>query len=329
MIFALVLTLFPVKGYTDTSKIEKIISVAKGQLGVPYNFGGSTSSGFDCSGFLYYVFNKAGITIPRTAIAQYNMGETVKKSELQVGDLVFFETYKPGPSHSGIYVGNNNFIHASSSNGISISSVNDPYYWSSRYLGAKRVIEEPVTIVLETLSIGQYHDIPENHWAYGSITSLAKQGIINGYDQSLFLPDDLVTRAQAAVVLSNALGLHTGNTKNDFSDVSESHWAAGAISSISKEGIITGMKENTYSPDEVLTREQVAVIFNRTFELKNSDEKAIMFNDVNQKYWAYDAIQLLAKSGITGGYSDNTYRPKREVTRAEFSVFLYRALQMK
>lgn len=329
IVLTLVLTLFPLKGYTELTKTEKIISVAKNQLGIRYKWGGTTTNGFDCSGFIRYVFDKAGIALPRTASQQYNTGEAVNKSELKIGDLVFFETYKPGPSHSGIYVGNNKFMHASSSNGISISSVNDPYYWSSRYLGARRVFEEPVLKVLETLPDGQYHDIPEDHWAFRSVTLLGEQKLINGSTQSLFLPDDLVTRAQAAVVLARVFDLPTSNRESGFSDVPKDHWAAGAIAAVSNEGLITGMTENTFSLDEALTREQVAVIFNRAFELKNMDEKAPTFNDVNVNYWAYEDIQILSVSGITGGYLDNTYRPKRDVTRAEFAVFVDRALHIK
>jgi cell wall-associated NlpC family hydrolase len=92
--------------------------------------------GFDCSGYINYVFNKsAGKKLPRTVGDIYKQG--VKVSSPQAGDLVFFETYKPGASHAGIYLGNNQFIHSSSSKGVSITSMNNSY-WSERYLGAKR-----------------------------------------------------------------------------------------------------------------------------------------------------------------------------------------------
>lgn len=332
IVFTLILTLYPLKGYTDLTKTEKIVSVAKSQLGVPYKWAGTTPTGFDCSGFIGYVFDKAGIALPRTASGQYNTGVAVRKSELKVGDLVFFETYKPGPSHSGIYVGNNKFIHASSSNGISISSVNDPYYWSSRYLGARRVFEEPeeppVAKVLETLPDGQYHDIPKNHWAHAELLWLGEQKLINGNGQSQFSPNEPVSRALAAVVFARVFDLPTGNTENGFSDVSEDHWAAGVISAVSREGLITGMTETTYNPDEILTREQIAVVFNRAFELITNTSATMTFSDVDEEYWAYEDITVLSMSGITGGYLDNTYRPKRELTRAEFAVFIYRALQM-
>lgn len=115
-----------------------VIGVAKQFLGTPYRWGGESPSGFDCSGFLNYVYYQAGKTIPRTVSDIWNFATPVGKPS--VGDLVFFETYKPGPSHAGIYLGNNKFIHAGSSSGVSISDMSASY-WSSRYLGAKRIVQ--------------------------------------------------------------------------------------------------------------------------------------------------------------------------------------------
>lgn len=122
-------------------KLDKVIKTAKGYQGVPYVWGGTFPSGFDCSGFVYYVMQKNGISIPRTTSQQYyNAGTWVSGGNLKLGDLVFFTTYKAGPSHVGIYIGNNQFIHASSGSGkIIISSMSNSYY-APRFIGAKRVI---------------------------------------------------------------------------------------------------------------------------------------------------------------------------------------------
>lgn len=108
-------------------------------MGVPYVWGGVSPSGFDCSGFTQFVLKKNGISIPRVTSDQYGAGVAVSKSNLRVGDLVFFTTYKAGPSHVGFYLGDGKFIHASSSKGVTISSLDSSYY-SSRYIGARRVI---------------------------------------------------------------------------------------------------------------------------------------------------------------------------------------------
>jgi cell wall-associated NlpC family hydrolase len=108
-------------------------------LGVPYSFGGTSTAGFDCSGYVQHVFAMLGIHLPRTADSQYLKGQRVRGGDLQPGDLVFFQTYAPGASHVGIYLGNDQFVHASSSRGVMVSKLSESY-WASRYLGAKRVV---------------------------------------------------------------------------------------------------------------------------------------------------------------------------------------------
>ena len=108
-------------------------------LGVRYSFGGTSSYGFDCSGYVQHVFAMMGHRLPRTADAQYVAGKNFA-GEPKAGDLVFFHTYEAGVSHVGIALGGDRFVHASSSHGVMVSSLHDSY-WGPRYLGAKRVVE--------------------------------------------------------------------------------------------------------------------------------------------------------------------------------------------
>lgn len=114
-----------------------IIPAAKSFLGTPYVWGGTNPTGFDCSGYIQFLYAQQDVVIPRTVNEIWNFSTSV--SSPSVGDLVFFETYQAGPSHLGIYLGNNEFIHAGSSNGVSISQLHGNSYWESRYLGAKRI----------------------------------------------------------------------------------------------------------------------------------------------------------------------------------------------
>lgn len=123
----------------SSSSIRRIISTALQYEGVPYAFGGTSPYGFDCSGFTRYVFSQYGIYLPRMADEQYDVGSAVSYNRLQPGDLVYFSTYTAGVSHVGIYLGNSQFISATSSRGIAIDSLNSSY-WGSCYVGARRVL---------------------------------------------------------------------------------------------------------------------------------------------------------------------------------------------
>lgn len=123
-----------------TSRIgAQVVATGKKYIGVPYVFGGTTPKGFDCSGFIQYVFKELGYNIPRLADEQYKLGKAAKVSELEPGDLVFFSTYEPGASHCGIYVGDGNFMHASSSKGIRVDALSNEY-WRPRFIGARKII---------------------------------------------------------------------------------------------------------------------------------------------------------------------------------------------
>ena len=127
-----------------SSIAQEVILQALGQTGVKYQYGGiNPDSGFDCSGFVRYVFKEAAnLTLPHGARAMSQIGKNVTEKELQPGDLVFFNTMKSVYSHVGIYVGNNRFIHApSAGSSISVSDMNDSY-WSKRYTGARRIDEK-------------------------------------------------------------------------------------------------------------------------------------------------------------------------------------------
>lgn len=122
-----------------SSDKKKLIILARQYLGVRYRWGGTTSRGFDCSGFVYAMFRKIGINLPHSSSAQFKIGKPIKLKDLKPGDRVYFHTYRRGASHAGIYIGNGFFIHASSTGGrvVKISSLYERYY-SKRFLGGRR-----------------------------------------------------------------------------------------------------------------------------------------------------------------------------------------------
>ena len=127
------------KEYGGNVASTKILKTAAQYRGVPYVFGGTTPRGFDCSGYVQFVFAKHGIRLTRTADTQAKEGKFVSRKNLKPGDLVFFTTYEPGASHVGIYAGNQKFWNATSSRGIMLSDLNDSY-WGPRYYTARRIL---------------------------------------------------------------------------------------------------------------------------------------------------------------------------------------------
>lgn len=119
-------------------------------LGTPYVWGGTTTEGFDCSGFIQYIFKDLGVKLPRTTKEQAKEGIKVEKEDLRPGDLVFFNTDGNGISHAGIYMGDGLFGHSSVNKGAEISELAETYY-AKRYVTARRILPD-----------GQYRKLTHN-----------------------------------------------------------------------------------------------------------------------------------------------------------------------
>ena len=116
-----------------------LVGTALALRGVPYRNGGADPNGFDCSGFTQYVFSQYGLSLPREVREQYRVGKSVKEEDLAPGDILFFTTTDPGPSHVAIAIGGDQFVHAPSSTGVVRVEHLSSSYWSPRYLGARRI----------------------------------------------------------------------------------------------------------------------------------------------------------------------------------------------
>ncbi|PHM75134.1 lipoprotein [Xenorhabdus kozodoii] len=122
---------------------SKILNQYADWKGVAYRLGGNTKRGIDCSAFVQRTFHdQFGVELPRSTSEQQNIGQTVSRSKLRAGDLVLFKTGRR-MRHVGIYIGNNQFVHASTSNGVIVSKLTDTY-WSKRYYDARRVLSDSI-----------------------------------------------------------------------------------------------------------------------------------------------------------------------------------------
>jgi peptidoglycan endopeptidase LytE len=127
------------KPVANTTEYARLQETAYSFLGARYVFGGDREDALDCSSFTQQVFRKMGINLPRTAREQFAVGQVVQKGDLQKGDLLFFETYAPGASHVGIYIGDRKMVHASSADhAVVVSSLDQPRFLS-KYIGARRM----------------------------------------------------------------------------------------------------------------------------------------------------------------------------------------------
>jgi len=116
-----------------------LVGTALALRGTPYRNGGSDPAGFDCSGFTQYVFAQYGVALPRGVRDQFQVGKTVRTEDLAPGDIVFFSTTDPGPSHVAIAIGGDEFVHAPSSTGVVRVEHLSAGYWAQRYIGARRL----------------------------------------------------------------------------------------------------------------------------------------------------------------------------------------------
>lgn len=278
----------------DAASFSEIKDQAYTYLGTPYKYGGTTSSGFDCSGYTQKVFANLGYTLNRTSSGQYSQGTSVSKSNLQIGDLVFFNTSGSGVSHLGIYVGSGNFIHSSSSKGVSVSSINDPYYWGSRYIGAKRVV---------------------NFTSETEVKEAVKEASI---DFTVY-----ASRGQVAQEIAEKLNLDTSNTKSSFVDVKSTSKYAGAIAAVERAGIFTGDENGKFNPNSPLTRAHMSKVLVEAFDLNNigSAEK---FSDVPSKHWAHNYVGTISSLGITNGKGDGTFGINDHTMNKHLDVFINR-----
>lgn len=295
------LIIFPNVIEADAATPSQIESQAHKYIGIPYKYGGTTTSGFDCSGYVQQVFQDLNVSIPRDTKSQYKVGQTVSKSNLAVGDLVFFNTSGSGVSHVGIYIGSNNFIHAATSKGVSVSSINDPYYWGSKYIGAKRVLaDEP------------------------KVKEVVKEEVKAAtIDMTIF-----ASRAEVAKSIAAELKLPAATSTFEYTDVNKSSEYYDAINTVTAAKIFSGNEQGKFNPSKPITRAHVAKVLVQAFDLKPAKGN-YTFKDVSKTHWANEYVQILAQNGITIGKPNGTYGINDNVTYTQMKTFMDRVKNLK
>lgn len=161
-------------------------------------------------------------------------------------------------------------------------------------------------------------------WAEDEINFLVERGIINGYSDTIFGPKDLITRAQATVLLVNALYPdEVAQNPNPFPDVEDGLYYTKAITIAAEKDIISGYADGSFQPNKKITRGETSSLINRAFSVSKG-ERVVGFADTLG--WSKEHILNLASNGIIAGYDDGTFRPNKEISRAEFAVIVARTI---
>ncbi len=167
----------------------------------------------------------------------------------------------------------------------------------------------------------------KGHWSEANVRELVKLGAINGYADNTFKPDANITRAEFVTVIVKAfrLGAEDGKTFVD----TENHWAKRAIATAAAAGTVAGYSDNSFGPDDLITREQMAAIVVRAAKLAATDKSVSFPDSADISDWARTALATATAKGLINGYEDGTVKPKVNTTRAEAVMVILRALQVK
>jgi hypothetical protein len=185
-----------------------------------------------------------------------------------------------------------------------------------------------VAVLDPNLSSDPFSDVPPGFWAYDYIMAIYNAGITTGYPDGTYRPSENVSRSQMASFIIRALFGEdfSYSPTQHFTDIPDTHWAFKYIQKMYDEGITTGYSDGTYRPSQNVTRGQMAsfiirALFGEDFSYSSTQH----FTDIPDTHWAFKYIQKMYDEGITTGYSDGTYRPSQNVSRAQMATFIARA----
>lgn len=171
-----------------------------------------------------------------------------------------------------------------------------------------------------------FKDVPKANVHYSDIYNLVDRGVITGYKDNTYRPTNFLTRAEAAAILSRALGLDTSDyTDSDYSDVPVGQWYTPYIGALTDLGVLNGYDNGKFGPNDRLTREQMAVVLTKAFNLYGPATTQVPFTDVSQSSFYFSYIQNLYYYDVTNGVTATTYGPKQFVRRDAMASFVVRA----
>jgi hypothetical protein len=175
-----------------------------------------------------------------------------------------------------------------------------------------------------------FSDVSTSYWGYNAISSLSSKGIVSGYPDGAFQPDASITRAEFATMLVKALGLNTAGTSGQFTDVTADDWYYGSVNAAVYDGLVSGMGDNLFAPNALITREQMAVMVAKAL---GTNAPAVDGTELNAfsdssavSSWAVSGMEEAVKVGIVSGMTADTLAPMDNATRAQAAAMIYKLL---
>lgn len=175
-----------------------------------------------------------------------------------------------------------------------------------------------------------FNDLSETHYAYVAITALTGKGLIKGYEDGTFKPDQAVTRAEFAIMITRALGMQSSaGYQHHFSDVELNSWYAKELIIALNNGVTKGFTASRYAPTQSIPREQAAIMLANVSRNQSTSNVQASFSDQNDIVsWAKEDVAYSVARGTLKGYPDGTFKPKSKITRAEATMMIYRLINM-
>lgn len=195
------------------------------------------------------------------------------------------------------------------------------------FSGATAIVVAASTAMVGVPSVANadvFSDVHASHYFYEDVLDLHNRGILNGFSDGTFKPDEALTRGQAAKIIAGVLGLDTKNVINpNFTDIQTTHPYYGAIAALNEAGIIDGFDDNSFRPGENIQRHHIAKILARSFQLTPHNADALPFTDVRSEY--KEAVSALYELGVTTGKTATTFDGTAKVTRGQMAAFIVRS----
>jgi hypothetical protein len=201
--------------------------------------------------------------------------------------------------------------------------------------GPGNTVSQSATATVEATPAPVFSDVSTTYWGYNAITVLSGKGIVSGYPDGTFKPGATVTRAEFTAMLVKALSLSTANTTGQFTDVTPDDWCYGSVNAAVHEGLVSGMGDNLFAPNALVTREQMAVMVASALGTSalgtsvpgtNFPELDAYSDGSSASSWAVPGMAEAIKEGIVSGLTTSMLAPRNTATRAQAAAMIYRLL---